>query len=258
MQLLVSVRSALEVEPALAGGADIIDAKEPGRGSLGPVTAAALAEILGRVPPHHPFSVALGDFATTGEVTAALGAIELPSRPGPTFLKLGFSRVQSADLVCELLTAAVRSASALGSPPHIIAVAYADTERAGSLSPELICRLAHGAGAAGVLIDTYIKDGTGLLNWWSPAALASWVSKARTAGLLPGLAGALGPDDIACVAAAMPDVLGFRGAACDAGRSGRVSAQRVAMLRRQLDGHRETRDRTAYPASVPLLSRLNS
>ena len=40
MQLLVSVRSAVEVAPALAGGADIIDAKEPDRGSLGAVSAA--------------------------------------------------------------------------------------------------------------------------------------------------------------------------------------------------------------------------
>ena len=35
MRLLVSVRSAEEVSAALAGGADIIDAKEPERGSLG-------------------------------------------------------------------------------------------------------------------------------------------------------------------------------------------------------------------------------
>ena len=35
MRLLVSVRSAAEVRPALAGGADIIDAKEPSLGSLG-------------------------------------------------------------------------------------------------------------------------------------------------------------------------------------------------------------------------------
>ena len=54
MQLLVSVRSAAEVGPALSGGADIIDAKEPDRGSLGAVSPATLAEILARVPPECP------------------------------------------------------------------------------------------------------------------------------------------------------------------------------------------------------------
>ena len=43
MRLLVSVRSADEVAAAMAGGADIIDAKEPARGSLGAVDAATLA-----------------------------------------------------------------------------------------------------------------------------------------------------------------------------------------------------------------------
>jgi len=33
--LLVSVRSADEVDDALAGGADLIDVKEPSRGALG-------------------------------------------------------------------------------------------------------------------------------------------------------------------------------------------------------------------------------
>lgn len=235
MQLLVSVRSAEEVEPALTGGADIIDAKEPGRGSLGAVSAATLAEILGRVPANQPFSVALGDVATVEDVVTALAAMVVPSRPGPTFLKLGFAGVGSPELVSTLLTTAVQLAAEQRCRPLIVAVAYADSERAGSLSPELVCRRAHTAGAEGVLIDTYVKDGTGLLKWWTPAALATWVSSARGRGLLTGVAGALGPDDVAAVATAGPDVLGFRGAACDAGRSGQVSARRVALLRHRID-----------------------
>ena len=50
MRLLVSVRSAEEVAAALAGGADIIDAKEPARGSLGAVTATVLSAIAARTP----------------------------------------------------------------------------------------------------------------------------------------------------------------------------------------------------------------
>ena len=45
MRLLVSVRSAAEVAAALAGGADIIDAKEPSRGGLGAVDPEDLEAI---------------------------------------------------------------------------------------------------------------------------------------------------------------------------------------------------------------------
>jgi hypothetical protein len=76
MQLLVSVRSAEEVGPAFAGGADIVDAKEPARGSLGPVDLFVLREINAKVPPCIPLSVALGDFQD--EAAAA------PSRKSPS------------------------------------------------------------------------------------------------------------------------------------------------------------------------------
>jgi (5-formylfuran-3-yl)methyl phosphate synthase len=68
MRLLVSVRSASEVGAALAGGADIIDAKEPRHGSLGAVSRRTLASITAVVPPECPLSIALGDLTTQPEV----------------------------------------------------------------------------------------------------------------------------------------------------------------------------------------------
>ena len=236
MQLLVSVRSAAEVPAALVGGADIIDAKEPSRGSLGPVSAATLAEILAQVPDRHAASVALGDVGTAEELSHALGSLDLPTRSAPTFLKLGFAGVTSAKVVRELLSTAVRFAADRPSPALIVAVAYADASRAEALSPELVCWSAHEAGAAGVLVDTYVKDGAGLLQWLTPTALAAWVAGVRRAGLISAVAGGLQPDDMAVVGVATPDVIGFRGAVCDGGRSGELSARRVAGLRRQLNG----------------------
>jgi uncharacterized protein (UPF0264 family) len=235
VQLLVSVRSASEVEPALAGGADIIDAKEPARGSLGPVSAATLAEILVRVPSHRTFSVALGDVNKPDDVVTALTSLELPSRAAPVFVKLGFAGVRSSALVSTLIATAVQIATRRLSTPRIIAVAYADALRAGTLSAEVVCKLAGSAGAAGVLVDTYLTDGTGLLAWLAAQALSRWVSDARRAGLLTALAGALTLDTLQTVAAAGPEVIGVRGAACDGGREGRVSAERVGCLRRRLD-----------------------
>lgn len=235
MQLLVSVRSAAEVGPALSGGADIIDAKEPNRGPLGPVSPATLAEILTLLPPDCPFSIALGDLAKPEDAATAVASIALPVRAAPTYLKLGFAGVHSPELVTRILATAVATLVDKGSPALVVAVAYADAVRAGTLTPDLIVDLAHGAGASGVLLDTHTKDGIGLLRWITPRALAAWVAGARREGLLTAVAGSLTPDSIDTVLAAGADVVGVRGAACQGGRQGQVRVSLVWALRQRLD-----------------------
>jgi uncharacterized protein (UPF0264 family) len=234
LQLLVSVRSAEEVGPALAGGADIIDAKEPNRGSLGPVDHGVLGEILRLVPDDHSVSVALGDVSQSSEISAALDALALPTRASPTYLKLGFSQVDSSNQIARLIQIAVTTASSMAAMPQIVVVAYADSDRAGTVKPELIPALAEAAGAAGVLLDTHGKDGLTLLHWVTPGKLAEWVGRARRAGLLTALAGSLRSSDLAVVCQARPAVIGVRGAACTGGRRGRVSSDRVRELYRAL------------------------
>src|SRR5919109_795896 len=99
MPLLVSVRSGEEVPAALHGGADIIDAKEPARGSLGAVEPAVLSAIAERTPASVPLSVALGDCASAEAVRAALDGARLPERSAPVYLKLGFAGVSSAERI---------------------------------------------------------------------------------------------------------------------------------------------------------------
>jgi uncharacterized protein (UPF0264 family) len=235
LQLLVSVRSAAEVGAALDGGADIIDAKEPDRGSLGPVSPATLAQIFRSTPHTHPVSVALGDFAMPGQVESVFKELSLAPRTGLTYLKLGCAGAESPEVASIVLKTALLQAGRRLSHPHIVAVAYADAERTGSLAPDVVCRVAADAGVTGVLIDTHVKDGAGLLHWLSPSELAEWVEHAKGQGLLTGVAGSLGVADLESACLGLPDVVGFRGAACDGGRRGRVAADRVASLRRRLD-----------------------
>jgi uncharacterized protein (UPF0264 family) len=235
MRLLVSVRSAAEVGPALSGGADIIDAKEPHRGSLGPVSPATLAEILTLVPSECPFSIALGDLGKPEDTIQAIAALALPVRSAPTYLKLGFAGVRSPEIVTAILATAVAALADGGSPALVVAVAYADAPRAGTLTPDLIVGCALGAGASGVLLDTYTKDGVGLLGWITPVALGAWVAGAHHEGLLTAVAGSLTLEDVDTVAAAGADVVGVRGAACQGGRQGQVRSNRVRALKRRLD-----------------------
>jgi uncharacterized protein (UPF0264 family) len=234
LQLLVSVRSADEVAAAIAGGAEIIDAKEPSRGSLGPVDLQTLSGILECIPETVPVSVALGDFCRIQDLEIALHGLEVPVRPSPMYLKLGFAGLKSVEQVALLLATAVSAAREKPVPWRIVPVAYADSERARSVPPMLIPQLAAAAGASGVLVDTWGKDGRGLLSWLSPDMLARWVAGARQAGLLTALAGSLSPDDVMQACSAGPDVIGTRGAVCTGGREGRVSEDRVQWFRRAL------------------------
>ena len=251
MQLLVSVRSADEVEQALAGGADIIDAKEPDRGPLGAVDRDVLNRILQRAPDDCGVSVALGDVTRPEEVLVAVHGLELPERASPMYLKLGFAGVRSPNQIRLLLETAASVTSGMAASPRIVAVAYADSERARTVPPALIPPLAEAADAAGVLLDTYGKDGRGLLEWLPSGPLAHWVAVARQAGLLTALAGSLLPHDLTLVCRAQPDVVGVRGAACSGGRRGRVSEDRVRRFRRALErAVRETRDTGALSSGT--------
>ena len=86
MRLLISVRNGAEASAALAGGADLIDAKDPAAGSLGAVALRALAGIQRAVGPARPVTAALGDAAT--ETTVEQLAFAFASA-GTAFVKVG-------------------------------------------------------------------------------------------------------------------------------------------------------------------------
>ena len=79
--LLVSVRDAREASAAVAGGADIIDAKEPALGPLAPVSPATLQSICAAVPLTIRFSVALGDARRRAEASSRRSRRSAPVLP---------------------------------------------------------------------------------------------------------------------------------------------------------------------------------
>ncbi|HEX4573895.1 MAG TPA: (5-formylfuran-3-yl)methyl phosphate synthase [Gemmatimonadales bacterium] len=224
MQLLVSVADGREARAALQGGADVIDAKDPRRGALGPVGPAALAAIRDAVPRPHPLSVALGD---ASEERAIAHAARRAARHGVAFLKVGFAGLAGAARARRLATAARWGA---GERAELVLVAYADWRRAASLAPERVLAVAATVGAHGVLLDTAFKNAP-VFALVSPDAVGAWVTAAHAAGLFAALAGSLGGADFATARALGADLVGVRGAACVGGRTGRVSPSRVAALR---------------------------
>lgn len=262
MRLLVSVRSAAEVGEALAGGADIIDAKEPARGGLGAVEPAVLRAIEVRVPAGVPLSVALGDFTDRAHVLEQVARLSVGRPADGVFLKLGFAGLSDESRLAGLIGAAAGAAARAGSVPSIIAVGYADWSHAGAPTPEAVIRAAIDGGAAGVLLDTSGKDGRTLFDWMSAAAVSRWIAEAHRAGLLAAVAGSLDHAAMPSLSRLQPDIVGVRGAACTGGRLGAVSAQRVRSLRQAVDSISPRRSRGPAKresnAALPLSESIES
>ncbi len=225
MRLLVSVKNAAEAAAALAGGADIVDAKEPSAGALGPVTLDVLRDIISTVDAVRPVSAALDDAEDTTTVARRVRAYAVQ---GLAFVKIGFAGITDAARVRDLIASAVDAAS-----PHtceVIAVGYADFDRVGGIPCDVLFGAAIRSGAAGVLIDTADKVGPGLLQLVPPATLRRYASAAHDCGLRIALAGKLSAIDLSRLRKIGADIAGVRGAACHAGRASAISEAQVRWL----------------------------
>ena len=150
-------------------------------------------------------------------------------------MKVAFARARGGADVATLTRAAVRGArsghrNAGGRAlTGVVAVAYADCPVVG-LSLTRFIEIARIEGAVGVLLDTVDKQGPGLRTVLPHAALASWVAAAADARLLSALAGRLTAEDVSALMDLGANVVGVRGAACQGGRSGAVTASLVRDL----------------------------
>jgi uncharacterized protein (UPF0264 family) len=213
--LLVSVRSAEEAREALAGGADLIDVKEPSRGPLGSAEQGVIEQVLAAIAGRTPVSAALGELAEwKGGVVPE----------GVKFVKWGLANV-GPDLHA-ILAMLVR----WRGPGLPVLVAYADYRRANSPDPAVLAELACQLRFPAFLIDTGVKDTSTLLDWVEPAVLARIRFQLAYADVRVALAGSLGTTEIKALAPLAPEWFAVRGAACEGGRMGQVSSRRVRAL----------------------------
>ena len=221
MELLVSVASAREAADAVAGGAHVIDAKDPASGALGVVAPPVLAAIVATVGGARRVSAALGDAVDEAIVA---GEAARCAAAGAAFVKVGFAGISTVERAATLLRAAMRGGC------DVVAVAYADAALTGALAPDAVLDAAVRAGAAGVLLDTADKSAPGLCALWPAATLTEWVRTGHARGLLVAVAGKLTAADIAGVRESGADLAGVRGAACSGGRTTAIQSAKVRML----------------------------
>ncbi|HTU87624.1 MAG TPA: (5-formylfuran-3-yl)methyl phosphate synthase [Solirubrobacteraceae bacterium] len=231
MRLLVSVVSAEEARLALAGGADIIDVKDPRAGALGAPSPSVLSEVVSVVGDAAPVSVALGD--DPGSPSAAALAAHAAAAAGARFIKIGLRGVSELDSAVELVYAV---AHAVEPGVAVIAAGYADASALDppALAPRLLPVVVERTAVAGALVDTFVKDGRGLYGWLSVRELADLIDQTHSVGGSFAVAGQLRLGELGRVGA---DVVGVRGAVCAGGeRTAQLEEALVAAAVAELHG----------------------
>ncbi len=238
-KLLVSVRSTDEVHAVIRGGADIVDVKEPNNGPLGnasALTVERISAVMTEKACEQPLSVALGELVDW--INPSMEKQELRAvlkRVRPAFLKMGLAGVCQPGRDWKTLLDGCRDQFPATS--LWVAVAYADHDRALSPSPWDVARYAIDHGCAGLLIDTFRKDGTNLCHWLNHEQLIELRSITANARIFMAIAGRVTEDDLPELLDVSPEIVAVRGAVCEDGdRNRSVCEDRVRSFRKLLNG----------------------
>ena len=230
MQLLISVINENEAKSAIDGGADIIDVKNPLEGSLGANSPGVIKSIRKNTPVKIPVSAAIGDAPDLPGLMslAALGAAVCDVQ----YIKVGLYGVITTERAVNLLKEIKKPVMGYNRNIKIIAVAYGDAHKIGSLSPLECLTAAAEAGVDGCMMDTIVKGEGDLFSSLSVGNINRFIKESKKHNLLSALAGSLRIDHISILKDLDPDIIGFRGAVCGGDRlNGTINSKTIEKIK---------------------------
>ncbi len=199
--MLASVNGLKEAKLILNTTIDIIDLKQPEQGALGALSTEDVSIIVNAVNHQKPVSATVGDLPMQADIVYK--AVKAMAETGVDYIKIGFFPGGNwQDTISSL--------SSISQQGHkLIAVLFADT------NPDInTIESFKQAGFYGVMLDTMNKTNGSLLQVMDITDIKQFVSQAKSAQLLCGLAGSLKQQDITELISLNADYLGFRGALC--------------------------------------------
>jgi dihydroneopterin aldolase len=226
-KMLASVTGMAEAEIAIAGGADIVDLKDPAAGSLGAVPVETIRQVVASVGGQRETSAVCGDLPMAPD--SIRFKVEEVAATGVGYVKIGFFPSGQA-------AACGRALAPIAKRTKLIAVLFAD------LGPdfELLTTLAE-SGFFGVMVDTADKTKGRLLDHLPPERIPAFMERAKALNLKTGLSGSLEAPDIPRLLPFSPDFLGFRGALCDQSRrTASMDPEAVARIRTLIPEERQS------------------
>jgi uncharacterized protein (UPF0264 family) len=230
VKLLISPQNAQEAAEAIAGGADIIDVKNPNEGPLGANFPWVIKQIKDQTPKGMEVSCTIGEAPSipASIALAAYGAASL----GVDYVKVGLFGTKTLQEAISLLSSVTRAVKDCNPKIKVVAAGYADFQRAESIESLLVPEAAFKAKADFAMIDTAVKDGKNLFDFLSTEQLLGFVGLSHEYGLGAALAGSLRKQDLPIVYNLGADIAGLRGAACTNSNrvTGHISKDKVREL----------------------------
>ncbi len=245
LKLLVSPIDEQEALEAIAGGANIIDVKNPKEGALGASFPWVIKRIREITPKNLEVSCTLGDLPNLpGSVAlAAFGA----ASTGVNYIKCSLFGVKTPDEAIYMLRNVVKAARESNPLVKVAAAGFADASRVGTINPLLIPQITQAAQADVAMIDTAVKDGKSLLTFLNLAQLKAFADESHSYGLQVALAGSLKKEDLLPIRELGADIIGVRGAACTSGDriNGHIAKKKVRELAQIVEKQRKSSTRTS-------------
>jgi dihydroneopterin aldolase len=217
--LLASVTGPAEAEIALAGGADLVDLKDPTRGAFGAVAVDIVRETVRLIAGRRPVSAVIGDLPM--DPPLLFEAARLMAEAGVDYVKVGLRPSEN-------LSSCIAALAPLAAKVRLVGAFFADLAPIDFTALTLLAR--HGFKAA--MLDTAEKGAGRLMTRQGIADLSRFVESCREASLMSGLAGSLETPDIARLLLLHPGFLGFRSALCQGkSRTASIDAEAVKIVR---------------------------
>lgn len=237
--LLISVRDAEEAATALAAGADVIDVKEPDRGSLGAADYETIQAVVSKVAGIRPVTAALGELADL--IDGRPPQFAASKLDGVSLFKIGLAQCgrdrRWREKWRQTISHLARSPRTDGAPGPV-AVAYADWKIAEAPNPVDVLQTAAEIGCPALLVDTWNKSHGTLFDSWDVEALREFVDDVHRRSMRIVLAGSLRRESVSLAVALQPDLIAVRGAACRGDRHGIVCGDCVREIKRMLGNYR--------------------
>ena len=198
-----------EAKIALRAGVDLIDLKEPEKAAMGMVDLSVVSLIQNALPSNLPLSMACGELC------------DVPKQPdflsnGISFYKFGLSNCETTGRWVDNLLLLKEQVRLLNKSAFIVPVLYGDYLKANSSKPFALLELLLEHSFFAIMIDSWAKDGSSVLDWITVDELLQIKNKCDGHNVKFALAGSLNLERITLLIreGVKPAWFGFRGAVC--------------------------------------------
>lgn len=208
--LLISVRSQSEAGIVIEHGVDILDIKEPERGSLGRPDVRTVNQILARVDGQC-ISLALGELVELSTEMLSRFFKKIDANKKIRFAKIGLSKMNGHVDWRPIWEQAIACL-----PDHVspVAVAYIDHDESASPTIEQVFESGRQLGCCMAMVDTFDKTAGSFQERDSIENFIHYRQLANSLQMSFVLAGSVGVQTLAMVREIAPQIVGIRGAVC--------------------------------------------